>query len=148
MPASPCPLTIRIEEASSSGENRPLVSAPENGCIEWEWLSGSRLVASVKAVCPAFHGPILTEILLIDVASGGSQSLTGGFVDVAYLEEAPGGGRLLTTQTRLRLYSDEGVLLRDYGPPPAGYAYYQRVWSPDGTSLAFLLGPANWIFGP
>jgi hypothetical protein len=38
--------------------------------------------------------------------------------------------------------------MRDFGSPPPGYAYQQYVWSPDGFSLAILLGPANWYFGP
>jgi hypothetical protein len=146
---APCGAAYRLRVTdSATGATRTVLEVAEEACIDWGWWSETLLRATVTGTCDAYHGPVPREIFLIDTETGVSRSLTGGYEADLYLEQAPGGGWLLKAAMRLQLFSAEGNLMRDFGSPPPGYAYQQYVWSPDGFSLAILLGPANWYFGP
>ncbi len=125
-----------------TGARDPLIECESGTAGQARWVGNDRLVLSIFG-CWACDGGS-TRILLVDVKTREVRSLTQGLEAQAFAVPSPDASRVLVAGSRLRLYSAEGVLLHDYGPPPAGFEFRDIRWSPDGSAFAFLLGPRGW----
>lgn len=83
------------------------------------------------------------RIALVNVPSGELLSLND-FNNPGGAVLAPDGDRLLVAGQRLRIYTTEGRLLRDDIVAPAGFAVVAAAWSPDGRTIAYVMGPAGF----
>jgi Tol biopolymer transport system component len=110
------------------------------------WLSDSKLVAWIASCwnCDAADA----RIWLLDVERGTAQSLTDGLERWTFSRPSPDSKRILVGGKRLRLFSADGDLVRDYGAPPEGYIFAGAVWSTDGSAFSYILRPESYPIGP
>jgi hypothetical protein len=67
--------------------------------------------------------------------------LTQGLEKGATYGLSPDGSRILVTGSKLRVYTIDGQLEREISPP-AGHVVLAAAWAEDGSSFAYITGPA------
>jgi hypothetical protein len=143
----PCPhvrsqrTEIKLREVAT-GFERTLLGCDDDLYTSASWLPNETLVARGSNCVSC--SPSSYRVSLIDPSTGKITPLTQGLEPAANYELSPDGERLLVTGSKLRVYTTAGVLLREFAPPD-GHVVLAAEWTKDGSSFAYITGPAPWF---
>jgi WD40 repeat protein len=115
----------------------------DQGVHASQWLpDGHRLLL----VAPSCWGceTVTFSITSMDVESGNVVPLTNGLEPHAAAYVSPDGSRLMVTGKALRLYAEDGQLLREL-VAPEDFDVAAAAWSPDGSSFVYVIGPIGFF---
>jgi hypothetical protein len=138
------PLRLEVKD-NQTGETRTLLECSTGSTASATWLDNNRLVATAGN-CRGCDYTKSSQIL-VDVVTGKATLLTDGVEPSTRILASPDKSRLLVAGKSLRVYGADGKLERDVGPIPEGATVISMVWSPDGGSFAYVVGPAGF-WGP
>lgn len=124
-----------VAEDTLTGEMRLLLSCQLDTIAPVEWLDNDTAVISLYACC---HGQSAAHAVL-KLATGEVQHLTDGMEAASHVAVS-GDGRILVSGNSLRLFTRDGVLVREIAAPQ-GAQITQVAWSEDGSTFAFIAGP-------
>jgi hypothetical protein len=144
LPADDCtglPFEVHLDDLVA-GTSSVVLACPSGNNAHIRWLTSTKFAVLVTSsrVGQGSSGP--AGILIVDAMSRKTVRLTAERETGTEVFASKRGDRFLLTGPRLRLFSADGALLADYGPAPAGYAYGNASFSPDGQAIAFVLTPA------
>jgi len=124
-----------------AGETRLLRDCDQVAVPRW-LPDGHRLLLTV----PNCWGceTVTFSITSMDVESGNVVPLTNGLEPHAAAYVSPDGSRLMVTGKALRLYTEDGQLLRELAAPE-DFDVAAAAWSPDGSSFVYVVGPAGFF---
>jgi len=133
--------------------NRVMLTAVETGVqsilldcgeeevfTEVEWLDAGHLLVR-SADCDQCE-PFYFSVRLFTFPDLSVQNLTDGREIGASYAVAPDRSRVLIGGDSLRVFDAGGVLIREI-VPPLGYKVTAVSWSADGSSFAYVVGPAR-----
>jgi Tol biopolymer transport system component len=128
-----------------TGETRLLQECGQGLTAHLQWLAdGRHLIISQQPEQAPVQYARGYSLTLVDIETGRKTPLTDGRELHADAIVSPRGDRVIVVGERLRLYTSTGELLREI-VPPEGFDVPMAVWSPDGSSFAYVLGPAGWF---
>ncbi len=139
------PFNLRLRDVSG-GQTKTLLQCQGGHPGGVTWLNERQLVASI-GTCWACGGGS-SNLLLIDVVTGEAKSLTDGLETRARFRASPDGSKVLVDGDTLRVFDTEGRLIKDFGRPPEGFKFEGLAWSPDSSSVVFVVGPEGWPWWP
>ena len=107
----------------------------------FDWLADGRHAVMRGFPCAACDGfPV--SLVLKDIDTGRETPLTGGFEFSARPVLSPDDRKVLATGDSLRIYDEDGRLLRQIEPPP-GFSVTAAAWAHDGRRFVYLVGPTD-----
>lgn len=124
----------------ATGEDRVLLDCGDQVYIDVEWIDARHLIvrsADCNQCEPRYFG-----LKLFSFPDGSSLDLTNGQEDGATYAVSPDRSRILVGGGELRLYDAAGGLLRVIEIPNA-HKVTGLSWSHDGSSFAYVVGPAE-----
>jgi hypothetical protein len=138
------PLKVELEE---NAQRRTIVECAGGNRSSATWLDNTHAVVSTT-VCRGGCDDPKAGLMLVNAPTGRITPLTEGWVEGPYAHLSPDGTRLLVGGDNLELRSLDGTLLRRIEAQPQR-RITNAVWSPDGSSFAYLVTPRGWyFFGP
>jgi WD40 repeat protein len=138
----PPPHRIHLYD-KKTGETRLLRDCDEAVSAHLRWLPDGHHLLVKEPSCYACE-TVAFSITSMDVESGDVVALTDGLEPHAAAYVSPGGSRVLVTGKALRLYTEDGLLLRAL-PAPEDFDVAAAAWSPDGSSFVYIVGPAGFF---
>jgi Tol biopolymer transport system component len=123
-----------------AGETR-LLRDCDRVAVPW-WLPDGHRLLLTTPLCWGCD-TVTFSITSMDVESGNVVPLTNGLEPHAAAHVSPDGSRLMVTGEALRLYTEDGQLLREL-PVPEDFDVAAAAWSPDGSSFIYVVGPAGF----
>lgn len=138
----PPPHRIHLYD-KKTGETRLLRDCDEAVSAHLRWLPDGHHLLVKEPSCYGCE-TVTFSITSMDVESGDVVALTDGLEPHAAACASPDGGRVLVTGKALRLYTQDGQLLRVL-PAPEGFDVAAAAWSPDGSIFAYVIGPAGFF---
>jgi hypothetical protein len=138
------PLKVELEE---NAQRRTIFECAGGNGSGATWLDNTHAIVSTT-VCRGGCDDPKAGLLLVDATTGRTVRLTEGWVEGPYAQLSPDGTRMLVGGDSLEVRSLDGTLLRRIQAPPQR-RITNAVWSPDGSSFAYLVAPRGWyFFGP